>query len=126
MIAEQAAELTVFQRTAGYSGRRPERRRSTPRRRRTIKAEYAAFRAANRESRAGSGRGTRADDVGLAEATAEERRGELRGRWERGGFAFLGAYNDLLLDRTANDHRRRLRPGQDPGQGRRTPRSPSC
>ena len=35
--------------------------------------------------------------------TEEERRAEYERRWERGGLPFLGAFTDLLLDKSAND-----------------------
>ena len=44
----------------------------------------------------------RADRSAL-EVTEEERRAEYERRWERGGLPFLGAFNDLLLDKSAND-----------------------
>ena len=108
-IAEQAAHLTVFQRTANYSipahnGKVPEELRAR------IKANYPQFRADN----AATGFGSRFDPGASPELaiTAEmsalalsdaERTAVYEARWQRGGLGFLSAFADLVFDKTAND-----------------------
>jgi cation diffusion facilitator CzcD-associated flavoprotein CzcO len=43
------------------------------------------------------------NEASALEATPAERAGQYEERWAMGGFAFLGAYGDLLLDQQAND-----------------------
>ncbi len=101
IIAEQAGHLTVFQRTPNYSV--PARNQPLdPDEQARTKAEYDAFRAANRLQTGGFGsrtvRGTgsaKADDPDVAHATFAQ-------RWETGGFGFLSGYADLMLDEESN------------------------
>jgi cation diffusion facilitator CzcD-associated flavoprotein CzcO len=99
LIAEQADQLTVFQRTPNYSI--PAHNQPLdPDRVDEIKARYPEFRAANKET-------TFHADFGYGEANAvevsgEERRAEYEARWERGGLPFLAAFADLLFDEEAN------------------------
>ena len=100
IIAQQAASLTVFQRTATYSV--PAwNEKLTPEYRKTVKADYPALRAK-----------ARARPTGFyfpfnmrpaLEATPEERERQYEESWERGGLPFLGAYGDLLFEKAAND-----------------------
>jgi len=102
IIAEQAAELTVFQRTASFTvpaWNQP----LDPVAVKEIKAEYAEFRAANRLMPTAFGARMERHDESALEASDEERRDEFQRRWANGGLAFLGAYNDLLLNKEAND-----------------------
>ena len=119
IIAAQAKHLTVFQRTPNYS---------IPARNgpidadmvRDVKAEYAQFRARNRLMPAGFGSRMPQNDASALADEADNREANYDARWARGGFGFLGAYNDLLIDREANDTaaefvRRRIRETvQDP------------
>ena len=119
IIAAQAKHLTVFQRTPNYS---------IPARNgpidadmvRDVKAEYAQFRARNRLMPAGFGSRMPQNDASALADDADNREANYDARWARGGFGFLGAYNDLLIDREANDTaaefvRRRIRETvQDP------------
>ena len=102
VIAAQAAALTVFQRTPPFTvpaWNQPLDAEAV----REVKAEYAAFRAANRQmSSAFGARMPRADTSALA-VSDEERCAEFERRWANGGLGFLGAYTDLLLDKAAND-----------------------
>jgi cation diffusion facilitator CzcD-associated flavoprotein CzcO len=68
-----------------------------------IKAEYAEFRAENRLMPSAFGARMERTDRSAHEVTDEERREEFERRWANGGLGFLGAYNDLLLDKAAND-----------------------
>lgn len=118
LIAEQAKQLTVFQRTPHYSV--PARNRLLKHAAKDeeigeavpcgydpdvtveqIKAHYPAFRARakelapclNYDFRTGS----------ALEATSEARWQEYEARWQRGGVPFLGAFGDLLTNEQAND-----------------------
>jgi cyclohexanone monooxygenase len=102
IIAEQAAELTVFQRTPTYTV--PAWNQALdPVEVKEIKADYAAFRAENRLMPSAFGARMERADHATFEVTEEERRAEFERRWERGGLPFIGAFNDLLLDKPAND-----------------------
>jgi cation diffusion facilitator CzcD-associated flavoprotein CzcO len=68
-----------------------------------IKADYAQFRAENKLMPSAFGARMERTDRSALEVSDEERRAEFERRWENGGLAFLGAYNDLLLDKQAND-----------------------
>ena len=102
VIAEQAAHLTVFQRTPNYSI--PARNGPLdPEFAREIKAEYARFRARNYRMHAGFGSKTPPNNAPALDDDAATREANYAARWQRGGFGFLGAYNDLLLNPQANE-----------------------
>lgn len=100
IIAEQAATLTVFQRTPGYCV--PARNAPLdPAEVQRIKANYAEFRKKN-ESFAF------AFDLGNPKPSAkaaslEERQRVFEECWQRGGLRFLGSYEDLIVDRDSNN-----------------------
>src|SRR5271165_5020481 len=99
VIAEQAAHLTVFQRTANYSvpahnGPIPEDVVKQ------VKANYAQYRAANNATSLGADWDYRTDTA--MEHTEEERNAEYESRWRRGGLSFYGSFADLLTDPEAN------------------------
>ncbi|MBK81999.1 MAG: cyclohexanone monooxygenase [Gammaproteobacteria bacterium] len=102
LIARQAAELTVFQRTPNYSV--PARNRPLdPSRQRDVKARYRDLRARNQEQPAAFGSDyPRRQDSALA-ATPEERERRFEEYWQHGGFMFLGAFGDLVTDLEANE-----------------------
>ena len=103
IIAAESEHLTVFQRTPNYSV--PARNGPLdPEYVREIKAEYPEFRVRNRLMPAGFGsKGLGRNDVpALAEEPAA-RKARFAERWQHGGFGFLGAYNDLLFNRDANE-----------------------
>jgi cyclohexanone monooxygenase len=100
IIAQQASELTVFQRTATYSV--PAwNAKLTPEYRSTIKADYPALRAKARARPTGFYFPFNMQPA--LEATAEERERQYEEAWERGGLPFLGAFGDLLFEKAAND-----------------------
>jgi cyclohexanone monooxygenase len=68
-----------------------------------IKSEYALFRAQNQLMPSAFGSRLERADRSAHEVTEVERRTEYERRWARGGLPFLGAFNDLLLDKAAND-----------------------
>jgi cyclohexanone monooxygenase len=100
LIAEQAAELTVFQRQANYT---------VPARNAPLDAEdYAAIKA----DYAGHRRRAKAwptgcwwpvNEAAASDLSAEEQRRELEARWAIGGLRFYGAFSDLLVNRRANE-----------------------
>src|SRR5262245_45188069 len=100
-IAKEAAELTVFQRTAGYSW--PSANGPLdPEEEAAVKAEYPAFRAANRRQFAGAGSRAPVRMIKLAEDPPEVQQEVFEVGWRRGGFAFLRSYIDINVNRDAN------------------------
>ena len=101
-LAEQGKSLTVFQRTPHYSV--PARNRPLePDEVEETKAHYQELRAANRMMQAALGATFEPAMKSGVEATDKEREEQFVKRWERGGFEFLGAFNDLLLNKKSND-----------------------
>ena len=100
VIAREAAELVVFQRTAGFSipaWNRPLEDNQQA----AWKAEYASHRDKARQTRSGI-----LYDYGQRAATEvdeAERRAEYERRWLRGGANFVHAFNDLFTNRQSND-----------------------
>jgi cyclohexanone monooxygenase len=100
-IAGEAAHLYVFQRTAGYS--MPSGNGLLdPDEEAEIKADYRAFREANRLAPAGLGSRDPVRPVKVLEDDPTERERAFEASWRRGGFAFLRTYRDITLDRDAN------------------------
>ena len=100
-IAQQAAELTVFQRTAAYcvpANNGPLNADFEAR----IKADYPGFRARNRRMHGGFGSELPPNPKSALAASPEEREAAFEARWQIGGFALLGAFNDLLLNEDSN------------------------
>lgn len=99
-IARQAAQLTVFQRTASYSV--PARNAPLdPELQRAVKADYAAFRRRNSQMPIGAEMHHR--DVSALAVPPAERAAEYEARWRGGGTAFFAAFNDLMVDAAANE-----------------------
>jgi cyclohexanone monooxygenase len=101
LIAAQAADLTVFQRTPNFSmpaGNRPLSDNEVA----GLKANYPAWREAQRTSRAGIP-GEDTLESALA-ASAEERAAKYEAAWDRGELtALIGTYIDILIDPAANE-----------------------
>ena len=101
-IAEQAAHLHVFQRTANYilpAENRPQDLQLE----REHKATYRDRRKAAYDTPFGIA-GYPPPSQGALEASAEEREAAYAAKWAHGGsISFLYAYNDLLLDEAANE-----------------------
>ena len=100
VIAEEAAHLTVYQRTPNYSlpaGNAP----MAPGYEAEWKRDYAERRRHARTTKSGTiyDFGTR----GALSVEAEERRREYAARWAKGGANFMQAFNDLAVDEAAND-----------------------
>lgn len=100
IIAEQAASLTVFQRTPGYTV--PAHNRPlTDEEQNAIKADYAQLR--QRASQQFSGNDLHSNTRMASEMRSDEIREECERRWEMGGLYWYGAFKDLLLDQQTND-----------------------
>ena len=100
VVAEQAAQLIVFQRTPNYvipAQNRP----LDPEEVREIKARYDELRETAKTTPGGFN--FIANDVSALSVGEEERNREFEKRWQLGGIPFLGAFNDLALDAAANE-----------------------
>jgi cyclohexanone monooxygenase len=100
IIAQQAAQLFVFQRTPNYSI--PAHNGPIdPATERRVRADYKGFRAEAAQHPFGA---DFRDNPGSALAvSAEEREQEYERRWAYGGLGFLGAFGDLIFDPAANE-----------------------
>jgi len=100
VIAEQAAALTVFQRTPNFSV--PAHNGPLdPERVADIKANYRRFREANRQTAFHAD--FRYNAANATEVSAQERQREYEARWDRGGLPFMAAFADLVFDEQANE-----------------------
>ena len=100
LVAEQAEQLTVFQRTATYSV--PARNRSLSAEEiAEVKTNYPAFRARNWQEPFGVS--FQAGETSALDHDEQSRMQEYENRWQNGGLRFLGAFNDILLDEKSND-----------------------
>jgi cyclohexanone monooxygenase len=101
LIAEQAAHTTVFQRTPNYSmpaGNRPLGEEEVGER----KADYPAYRQLAKESFFGIP--IPGEPVSTFSVSEEERAATFQAGWEAGNLvALIGAYDDILFDKEAND-----------------------
>jgi cyclohexanone monooxygenase len=100
VIAEQAAHVTVFQRTPNFS---------IPSRNRPMSQDYArSWKDVYPEKRA-EARMTRngilanPNDQSAIETPEQERLAVLEERWESGGTTFMAAFNDLIFNKASND-----------------------
>ncbi|MDB5626608.1 MAG: cyclohexanone monooxygenase [Tardiphaga sp.] len=101
VIAEQASQLTVFQRTANFSV--PARNAAlTPDERQSFRDNYPEIRRKAREEMK-NGIVQELPDKGAHDDSDDARRDKYHARWTRGGLTFMGAYNNLSLDKAAND-----------------------
>ncbi len=100
LIAEQAEQLTVFQRTPNFSV--PAKQEPLePESVREHKDNFAELRQMARESAFGIAWESTANSA--LEATADEREAAYEERWQNGGTAFLVAYADLITNKESND-----------------------
>lgn len=101
IIARQASRLTVFQRTPNFSI--PARNAPlTAEERETFRARYPEIRRFAREE-ARNGIYTELPDRGALDDGDNERRAKYEARWNRGGLTFMSVYNNLAIDKAAND-----------------------
>ncbi|HGJ8975505.1 TPA: flavin-containing monooxygenase [Pseudomonas aeruginosa] len=99
LIAQQASQLTVFQRTANFvlpAGNRP----LTEDEQRLYRETYPEIRARTRYSSGGSH--YQFNDQSALATPAEERQAIYERNYKIGGLAFLGSFNDLLVNEDAN------------------------
>ncbi|MBI5130003.1 MAG: NAD(P)/FAD-dependent oxidoreductase [Rhodopseudomonas palustris] len=101
IIAEQARRLTVFQRTANFSV--PARNaKLTEDERQWFRDNYPEIRRKAREEMR-NGIFTEPPEKGAFDDSDGARRQNYEARWSRGGLTFMSAYNNLALDKAAND-----------------------
>ncbi|MDB5618862.1 NAD(P)/FAD-dependent oxidoreductase [Tardiphaga sp.] len=101
LIAEQASELFVFQRTANFSV--PARNAPlSAGEREAWRKDYAEIRRRAREDMK-NGIVQPVPDRGALDDPDEVRREKYGARWNSGGLTFMGVYNNLVLDQPAND-----------------------
>ncbi|WP_441279442.1 flavin-containing monooxygenase [Tardiphaga sp. 172_B4_N1_3] len=101
LIAEQASQLTVFQRTANFSV--PARNAPlTDDERKSFRDNYPEIRRQAREDFK-NGIVQPIPDRGALDDPEHERREKYHARWTSGGLTFMGVYNNLVLDQRAND-----------------------
>jgi cation diffusion facilitator CzcD-associated flavoprotein CzcO len=101
LIARQAAALTVFQRTANYSI--PAHNSALdPAWAMNVKANYADLRARNWNQPAAFGAFYPRNTDSVLTASPEERQSRFEKHWAMGGFMFLSAFSDLMLNVEAN------------------------
>ena len=101
LIAKQASQLTVFQRTANFSI--PARNAVlTEEERQSFRSRYPEIRRFAREE-ARNGIYTEVPDRGALDDGDNERRSKYEARWTRGGLTFMSVYNNLALDQASND-----------------------
>jgi cyclohexanone monooxygenase len=101
MIAGQASHLYVFQRTPNFS----VPAHNAPLSPETLEA-WNAKRASARDWARNSGFGivcVDPNEKSAVESSPEDRQRTYEERWQRGGFAVLGAYADLIISKQAND-----------------------
>src|ERR1700726_83893 len=101
VIAAQAKHQTVFQRTANFSI--PARNAAlTPEERNAFRSNYPEIRRIAREEMR-NGIVQELPDRGALDDGDNARRARYEARWARGGLTFMGVYNNLALDKAAND-----------------------
>jgi cyclohexanone monooxygenase len=101
VIAEQAKHLTVFQRTANFSIPAHNGPLATEKRD-WFKNNYAEIRRFEREV-ARNGIYNKQPDRGALDDNDSDRRARYEAGWQHGGTVFTSIYNNLLLDKAAND-----------------------
>jgi cyclohexanone monooxygenase len=101
VIAEQAKHLTVFQRTANFSIPAHNGPLSAEQRD-WFKKNYPEVRRFAREV-ARNGIYTQQPDRGALDDGDNERRARYEAGWQHGGVVFMAVYNNVLLDKAAND-----------------------
>lgn len=100
VIAEEAAHLTVFQRTPNYSI--PSRNEPMPDwYEKEWKDDYERRRAEARTTK--NGIVTQFGEHAALEMSEADRLAEFEARWKSGGTTFMQAFRDLVLNQAAND-----------------------
>ncbi len=100
VLAAQAGHLTVFQRTANYSV--PARNGPLSEEfKRHFRDNLASFRELVQDTP--NGHPFRIAERKVFDVSDEERRAIYEAAWEKGGLQFRASFQDLLVDRRAND-----------------------
>jgi cyclohexanone monooxygenase len=100
VVAQQAREVYVFQRTAAYVV--PARNEPMdPGRQRQVKQNYAEFR--RRALAQSAAAHFDISDMRAVDLETPSRTEVLEARWRRGGLPFIGAFADVMTDRGANE-----------------------
>ena len=100
VIAETAAELTVFQRTANYSV--PAHNAPlTPEFKAWVKGNHAEIRQVTRSTP--NGHAFVIANRSVWDVSAEEREALYEAAWDKGGLQFRATFRDLLVDKQANN-----------------------
>lgn len=102
LIAKQAAQLTVYQRTPAYVVPAQNRPMSAEERNH-IKADYDVLRAQARQLPFALGARYAPEEKSMEEDTAEQRKAQLEKWWQVGGLVYLYAYADIMLNPEANN-----------------------
>jgi len=102
LVAEQAARLTVFQRTPNFSVPAHNRPRD-PEDERRIKETFAEDRRNARQSSMGVFASWVPNEKSALEVDDAERERTFEAGWNRGGFGFLNTFSDLVTSREANE-----------------------
>jgi cyclohexanone monooxygenase len=102
IIAGDAKQLVIFQRTAAYSV--PAHSGPLdPAYEARIKADYATFRARNSLMPSAFGSNNPRNEASALDAAPQERARAFEARWRIGGLGFMGTFGDLILERKANE-----------------------
>ena len=102
VIAEQAQELFVFQRTPSYSVP-AQNKPLEPELAARIKARYADFREQNKKMMIGWSARFPRNDGYVFDLPADEREAQFERHWQQGGLLFINAFGDLVTDDEANE-----------------------
>jgi cyclohexanone monooxygenase len=100
VIAEQADELLVFQRTANYSVPAFNRPLTEEAEKEGVE-HFGERRKLTQESFLGLS--VPGNDKSALEVSSEERQGLYEQRWQMGGLPMYGAFVDIMVDKRAND-----------------------
>jgi cation diffusion facilitator CzcD-associated flavoprotein CzcO len=123
VIAASAKHLTVFQRTANYSV--PARNAPlTDEFKRYVKENAGDIRALTHETI--NGMAFRIEERLAVETPPEERETIYEAAWERGGLQFRAAFQDMMVDKRANDTAAELSNARSARSSRTPRRRRSC
>ncbi|MGN6310167.1 MAG: flavin-containing monooxygenase [Xanthobacteraceae bacterium] len=101
IIADQASQLTVFQRTPNFSV--PARNALLSQEERDFfRSNYTEIRRKAREEMR-NGIYQELPEKGALEESDDERNARYGARWDKGGLTFTATYNNIALDKAAND-----------------------
>ena len=102
VIAERAAQLTVFQRSAQWTI--PARNKPVdPDIVAAVKSDYVGFRARARSQPGGDLASMTVNDFSAMSVGAEERERVFEERWQLGGSSFYNSFNDIKRNPESND-----------------------